>query len=100
MTDLPMNLGPLDALLADSAITAIYIDGQGVRYSKHGLTQMSEITFENDVQRWQVIESVVSACGETLSADHPTVDCTLTDGTRVHVVYMPLSLSLHKQGSE
>lgn len=100
MTNLLMNLGPLDALLADPAITAIYIDAQGVRYSKHGLNQASEITFENDVQRWQVIESIVSACGETLSADHPMVDCTLTDGTRVHAEYSPLSLSLHKRGTE
>jgi type IV secretory pathway ATPase VirB11/archaellum biosynthesis ATPase len=43
MTNFPMKAGPLEALLADPAITAIYIDGQGVRYSKHGLTQMSEI---------------------------------------------------------
>jgi pilus assembly protein CpaF len=100
MTDLPMNLGPLDALLADPAITAIFIDGQGVRYSKNGLTQASDIAFENDAQRWQVIESIVSACGETLSTDRPTVDCTLTDGTRVHAEYAPLSLSLDKRGSE
>jgi pilus assembly protein CpaF len=100
MTNFPMKAGPLEALLADPAITAIYIDGQGVRYSKHGLTQMSEIAFENVAQRWQLIESIVRACGETLSADHPTVDCTLTDGTRVHAEYAPLSLSLHKRGAE
>lgn len=100
MIDLPMNLGPLEALLADPAITAIFIDGQGVRYSKNGLTQASDIAFENDAQRWQVIESIVSACGQTLTADHPTIECTLTDGTRVHAEYAPLSLSLHKRGTE
>jgi pilus assembly protein CpaF len=100
MTNYPMNAGPLEPLLADPAITAIYIDAQGVRYSKHSLIQASEITFENDAQRWHIIESIVSACGETLSADYPMVDCRLTDGTRVHAEYVPLSLSLHKRGTE
>lgn len=100
MTNLPIDVGPLEVLLADPAITTIFIDGHDVRYSRNGLTQASEITFENDAQRWQVIESIVSACGETLSADHPTVDCTLADGTRVHAEYAPLSLSLHKQETE
>lgn len=95
-----MNMGPLEPLLTDPEITAIYIDAQGVRYSKNGLNQMSEITFENDAQWWQLIESIVRACGITLSADHPTVDSTLMDGTRVEAVYTPLSLSLHKRGSE
>lgn len=100
MINFPMNAGPLEPLLADPASTTIYIDGQGVQYSKNGLTQMSEIKFENDAQRWQVIESIVRACGETLTADHPMVDSMLTDGTRVEAVYTPLSLSLHKRGSK
>lgn len=100
MTDLSMNMGPLESLLADPDITTIHIDGQGVRYSRNSQAQTSEITFENDAHRWQVLASIVSACGETLSAVHPTVDCTLTDGTRVHAEYAPLSLSLHKRGTE
>ncbi|MBI5670648.1 MAG: hypothetical protein HZC41_21865 [Chloroflexi bacterium] len=100
MTDSPINVGPLEPLLADPAITSISIDEQGVRYTRNGLTQISEFTFESDTQRWQVIEGILAACGETLSAEHPTVDCTLADGTRVHAGYAPLLMSLHKPGSE
>ncbi len=100
MTDNPIDVSLLEPLLADPATTSISIDGQGVRYTKNGLTQTSEITFESETQRWQVIGSVLAVCGETFSADHPKVDCTLTDGTRVHAEYAPLSLSLHKRGTE
>ena len=100
MTDAPINGGPLEPLLADPAITAIYVDGQGVRYTRNGLSQMSAITFENEAQRRQVIEHILAACGESFSADHHPIDCTLADGTRVHAAYEPPSLSLYKRGSE
>lgn len=96
MTVSPINFGPLESLLADPAITAIYIDIQNVRYTKAGQTLASDIVFESDVQRRQLIERILASCVEVPSADRHTVDCTLTDGTRVQVVYAPLSLSLHK----
>lgn len=99
MTDQP-DTGPLEPLLADAGVTAIYIDEASIRYEKAAATHISDIRFESADQRRQVIESIVSAGGATLSADHPSVDGALADGTRVHAVYAPLSLSLHKQGAE
>lgn len=96
MTDSSITVGPLEPLLADPAITSITIDGQGVRYTKNGLTQISEFAFESDTQRWQVIAGILAACGVTLSADHDRVDCVLTDGTQVHAKYDPLTVSLTK----
>lgn len=100
MTNIPIDVGPLEPLLADPTITAITIDEQGVRFIRNGLTQTSAIAFENDARRWQVIESILTACGQTLSAAQPTVGCTLSDGTRVRAGLAPLTLSLHKRGSE
>lgn len=100
MTDSSVQIGPLEPLLADPMITSITVDGQGVCYIRSGLTQISEITFESDIQCWQVITGILVACGETLSSEHPTVDCTLADGTRVHATHAPLLLTLDKRGSE
>lgn len=96
MTDTPIDVGPLEPLLADPLVTSITVDGQAVCYTRNGLTQISEITFESDTQCWQVITSILAACGESLSTEHHTVDCTLADGTRVHATYAPLLLTLAK----
>lgn len=100
MPDTPIHVGPLEPLLSDPTVTSIQIDQQGVRFIKNGLIQTSTITFESDAQRWQLIEDILAACGETLSAEHQPVDCMLADGTRVHATHAPLLLSLDKRGSE
>lgn len=99
MTHLPINVGPLELLLSDEQITAVHINEEAIRYEKAGVTYTSEIQFESDNQRWQVIERIVSAGGGLLSADKPVVDCVLADGTGVHAEYEPLSISLHKKES-
>jgi pilus assembly protein CpaF len=98
MTDTPIDVGPLEPLLADPMVTSITVDGQAVCYTRNGLTQISEITFESDTQRRQVIAGILAACGESLSIEHPTVDCKLADGTQVHAAHAPLLLTLDKRG--
>ncbi len=97
MIDSSIQAGPLEPLLSDPAITSITIDEHAVGYTRNGLTQISEVAFESHAQRWQVIESILAACGETLSSEHPMVDCTLADGTRVQATHAPLLLSLDKR---
>lgn len=96
MSNLPIDVGPLEALLADPAITAIYFDGNGIRCTRAGVTLPGAVDFVNDDQRRQVIENILAACGVTLSADNNRVDCVLTDGTQVHAEYDPLTVSLTK----
>lgn len=96
MSNLSINIGPLALLLADSAITAIHITENAIRYEKVGITSYSDIKFESNHQRRQVIESIVEAGGEALSPEKPLIDCVLADGTQVRAEYNPLSLSLRK----
>lgn len=96
MTFNSIDVGPLEPLLADADITAIFLDSDAVRYEKYGVMHISDIRFESDNQRRQVIEGIVVAGGEMLSVDNPKVFCILSDGTRVQAYYEPLSLSLHK----
>lgn len=97
MTRIPIDPGPLEVLLTDPAVTAIYLDSETVRYEKAGTTHTSGVRFESDGQRRQVIESIVAACGVVLTADHPAVDGVLSDGTRVCATFAPLSMVLHKR---
>ena len=95
MTHVPLDLGPLEPLLADPAVTAIYIDEDSIRVEKAGTAQTSGLRFDSDTQRRQVIESIVAACGAQLAAASPEVEGVLTDGTRVHATFTPLRLALH-----
>ncbi len=96
MSHLPINIGPLSQLLDDEAITAIHITEDMVDYEKAGATHSSDIKFESDDQRRQIIESIVAAGGETLSTNNRVADCVLADGTIVHAEFNPLSLLLRK----
>ncbi|MBK8020602.1 MAG: hypothetical protein IPK19_04010 [Chloroflexi bacterium] len=87
---------PLEPLLADASVTAIHIREDGIHYGQAGVLRTSEIRFESDAQRRQIVNAIVRAGGAVLSADHPVADCILTDGTRVHAQYQPLSISLYK----
>lgn len=98
MTHVPLDLGPLEPLLADPAVTAIYIDEDSLRFDKAGAAHTSGLRFDSDSQRRQVIESIVAACGALLAAASPEVDGVLADGTRVHATFAPLHLALHKPG--
>lgn len=97
MTPSPLNVGPLEALLADAQVTAIHVDDASIRYEKQGTTHVSALQFESSAQRRAVIDGIVRAGGETLSGRTPVVDCVLSDGTRVRAEHDPLRLSLHKR---
>lgn len=97
MSQNPINIGPLEPLLADPDITAIHIDTKAVRYVKAGIVQTSEIRFESDDQRRAVIESILAAGGQYLSASQPKVETFLSDGTHVRAEHDPLTLSLYKR---
>jgi Flp pilus assembly CpaF family ATPase len=96
MSHSPTNIGPLSQLLADDTITAIHITEDLVNYEKAGVIHSTDIKFESNHQRRQIIEGIVAAGGEILSPDKPVADCVLADGTQVHAEFDPLSLSLRK----
>lgn len=96
MSHSPINIGPLSQLLADDAITVIHITEDMVNYEKAGVLYSSDIQFESDAQRRQIIKNIVSAGGEILSPNNPVANCVLADGTKVHAEFNPLSLPLRK----
>lgn len=96
MSAMPIFTGPLEPLLADPEVTAVYIDSDLVRFQRASEMLVSDITFESEMQRRKVINSILSAGGVTLSESNPVVNCELSDGTTVHAEHEPLAMSLHK----
>lgn len=90
------NLGPLEALLNDSAITAIHMTADKIEYHKNGQSHLSDSTFANESDFHGVVMSILDMANQSLSADNSPVSCVLSDGTQIHATYSPLSLSLTK----
>src|SRR5437899_893056 len=88
-----LGLGPLEALLADPAITAIMANHPKQIYvEKSGEPILSSVTFESERQMRQVIDRIVSLVGRRVDESTPICDARLKDGSRVNVVIPPIAL--------
>src|SRR5579859_1413333 len=88
-----LGLGPLEALLADPAITEIMANHPKQIYvEKSGEPTLSAVTFENERQMRQVIDRIVSLVGRRVDESTPICDARLKDGSRVNVVIPPIAL--------
>src|SRR5579872_1249146 len=88
-----LGLGPLEALLADPAITEIMANHPKQIYvEKSGEPVLSSVTFESERQMRQVIDRIVSLVGRRVDESTPICDARLKDGSRVNVVIPPIAL--------
>jgi len=90
------SFGPLESLLADSAITAIHMTPTKIEYHKDGQVHVSQDNFQNEAELHRIIGKILQSANHTLSADNSPVTCILSDGTQVHATYEPLFISLTK----
>lgn len=88
-----MGYGPLEDLLNDPSVSEIMVNGPDKVYiEKHGLLQLSDVTFRDNTHAMNVIDRIVSAIGRHVDESSPMVDARLKDGSRVNVIIPPLSL--------
>jgi pilus assembly protein CpaF len=88
-----LGLGPLEALLADPAITEIMANHPKQIYvERAGEPTLSAVTFESERQMRQVIDRIVSLVGRRVDESTPICDARLKDGSRVNVVIPPIAL--------
>lgn len=91
-----INVGPLEPLLADPAVTLIEATAQQVRCEKAGRSFISEVEFDSDNQLRRVIMAVLRAGGVAFTSGQSAYDCVLADGTQVQAHMEPLRLTLRK----
>ncbi len=91
--DEALGLGPLEELLADSAVTEVMVNGSDQIFcERSGKIQLSPITFTSNQQLRNVIERIVTPLGRRIDEKTPYVDARLQDGSRVNAVIEPLSI--------
>jgi pilus assembly protein CpaF len=85
------GLGPLQALLADPAISEIMVNGPNLVFVERG-GRLEPVEREIDADSiLRIIERVIAPLGLRLDRASPMVDARLSDGSRLHAVLPPLA---------
>lgn len=94
MTNPNFDLGPLEAILQDSEVTEIMVNGPYQIYiEKHGELIETDAKFDSEEHLLKIVDTVLRPMGRQLDESNPIVDARLPDGSRVNVVGAPISLT-------
>lgn len=89
-----LGFGPISSLLKDDSISEIMVNGPNQVYvERHGILELTNITFNDDNHVQHIIEKIVAPVGRRIDESQPMVDARLPDGSRVNAVIPPLSLT-------
>ncbi|KZE67335.1 type II secretion system protein E [Fictibacillus phosphorivorans] len=93
LIDESVGFGPLEALLNDTDITEILINGHDEVYiEKRGRLELTNMKFRDEAHVRHIIDRVVAPLGRRIDESSPMVDARLHDGSRVNAVIPPVSL--------
>ncbi len=88
-----LGFGPISPLLKDDTISEIMVNGPNQVYvERHGIVELSNITFHDDHHVQHIIEKIVAPIGRRIDESQPMVDARLPDGSRVNAIIPPLAL--------
>ena len=89
-----LGLGPLEDFMRDEDVDEIMVNGPDkIFVEKHGRLQLTVRKFTNSDHVRTVIERILMPVGRTVNERTPYVDARLLDGSRVHAIIPPLSLT-------
>ncbi len=88
-----LGLGPLEALLKDSTVNDILVNGPHTVYvERKGVLEKTEVKFDDDAHLMRVIRRITSKVGRRVDESSPMVDARLPDGSRVNAIIAPLAI--------
>ncbi|HRP26449.1 MAG TPA: CpaF family protein [Thauera sp.] len=91
--DEAIGLGPLEALLADEAVSEIMVNRfDEIFIERDGRLTLHPAVFTSDRAVLGVIERIVAPLGRRIDESSPMVDARLKDGSRVNAIIPPLAL--------
>jgi pilus assembly protein CpaF len=87
------GLGPLEALMADPAVSDILINGHNVVYvERNGRLERADVAFTDARHLLHIIQRIVGQVGRRVDETSPMVDGRLPDGSRINAIIPPLAL--------
>src|SRR5499427_7925817 len=87
------GLGPIEQLLADTAVSDILVNGPNHIYvERQGVIERTNLFFNDSQHLMRIIERIVSRVGRRVDESSPMVDARLLDGSRVNAIIPPLAI--------
>lgn len=87
-----LGLGPINALLKDSEVSEIMVNGpKEVYVERGGKLEITDIVFDDEQQLLSVVEKILAPVGRRISEYEPYVDAQLKDGSRVNIIRSPVT---------
>jgi pilus assembly protein CpaF len=94
IADDALGHGPLERLLADDSISEIMVNGPyDIWIERQGRLFDTKVRFDDESHMRRIINKIVAEVGRRVDESSPMVDARLPDGSRVHIIIPPLSLS-------
>ena len=91
---LARGLGPLEPLLSDPSVDEVMVNGpHSVYVERRGQLERTAVSFGGEPELLHAIERILSPLGRRVDEASPLCDARLPDGSRVHAVIPPLSLT-------
>ena len=88
-----LGYGPIQQLLDDASISEIMVNGaQAIFIERNGELIETEVHFEDDAQVLRIIDRMIHPLGRRVDRDHPMVDASLPDGSRVNAIIPPAAV--------
>jgi pilus assembly protein CpaF len=86
--------GPLEKLLPDQSISEIMVNGpHEIWVERRGLLSRTPLRFSDESHLRRIITKMVGQIGRRIDESSPMVEARLPDGSRVHAIVPPLSLT-------
>jgi pilus assembly protein CpaF len=86
--------GPLERLLPDESISEIMVNGpHEIWIERRGLLSLTDLRFSDESHLRRIITKMVGQIGRRIDESSPMVEARLPDGSRVHAIVPPLSLT-------
>lgn len=88
-----VGLGPLEVLINDDSINDILVNAYDkIFVERFGQLYMTDVSFRNDRHVVQVAQRIANSIGRRIDEASPMVDARLKDGSRVNIIFPPLTL--------
>jgi pilus assembly protein CpaF len=85
--------GPLEALLRDDAVTDIMVNAPDTVYvERGGRLERTGVRFRDSDHIIGIAQKIAARVGRRIDESSPMVDARLKDGSRVNVIFPPLSV--------
>lgn len=93
ISDDMVGVGPLQQLLSDDSVTDILVNGsKKVFVERFGKLELTDLEFRDDEHLKAVCQRIARSIGRRVDDSSPMVDARLPDGSRVNIVFPPISL--------